>query len=136
MSTVAADNTTIAGTVQLYIDGVGKGDTAKLEQAFDPDARMYGSVGGQRVDIPIKQMIAMAATQPADVNGSYRASIRNVEEEGDAAVAILEEDGFWGTMSFVDFFSFAKIGGDWKIVNKTFAHTGGEMPTASSPPTS
>jgi hypothetical protein len=59
----------------------------------------------------------------------HRASIRNVEEEGDAAIAILEEDGFWGTMSFVDFFSLAKIGGDWKIVNKTFAHTGGEMPT-------
>jgi hypothetical protein len=70
MSTVAADNTTIAGTVQLYIDGVGKGDTAKLEQAFHPDARMYGSVGDQRIDIPIKEMIAMAATQPADVDGS------------------------------------------------------------------
>jgi Putative lumazine-binding len=30
----------------------------------------------------------------------------------------------------VDFFTLAKIGGTWKIVNKTFAHTGGEMPAS------
>jgi hypothetical protein len=130
MSAVIANNTTVAGAVQLYIEGVAKGDTAKLEQAFHPDARMYGSVGGQRIDIPISEMIAMSASQPADADGSYRASVRSVEEEGDAAIAILDEDGFWGTMSFVDFFSLAQIDGQWKIVNKTFAHTGGSMPTA------
>jgi hypothetical protein len=129
MSTVTADNRTVTGTVQLYIDGVAKGDTAKLEQAFHPDARMYGSVDGQRFDIPISDMIAMAASQPADVDGSYRATIRTVEEEKDAAIAILEEDGFWGALSFVDYFSLANIDGSWKIVNKTFAHTAGSMPT-------
>jgi hypothetical protein len=129
MSTVTADNRTVTGTMQLYIDGVAKGDTAKLEQAFHQDARMYGSVDGQRFDIPISDMIGMAASQPADVDGSYRATIRTVEEEKDAAIAILEEDGFWGALSFVDFFSLANIDGSWKIVNKTFAHTGGSMPT-------
>ncbi|TML20371.1 MAG: nuclear transport factor 2 family protein [Actinobacteria bacterium] len=129
MSTVTADNRTVTGTMQLYIDGVAKGDTAKLERAFHQDARMYGSVDGQRFDIPISDMIAMAASQPADVDGSYRATIRTVEEEKDAAIAILEEDGFWGALSFVDFFSLANIDGSWKIVNKTFAHTGGSMPT-------
>ena len=33
MSTVTTENETIVGTVQLYVDGVAKGDTAKLEQA-------------------------------------------------------------------------------------------------------
>jgi Putative lumazine-binding len=27
-----------------------------------------------------------------------------------------------------DFFTLAQIDGAWKIVNKTFAHTGGELP--------
>lgn len=130
MSTVTAENTTVVGAVQLYIEGVAKGDTSKLERAFHPDARMYGSLGGQRFDIPITEMIAMSASQPADTDGSYRASIRNVEEEGDAAIAILDEEGFWGALSFVDFFSLAKIDDQWKIVNKTFAHTGGELPSA------
>jgi len=38
------------------------------------------------------------------------------------------EEGYWGTVSFVDYLSLAKIDGTWKIVNKLFAHTGGEPP--------
>jgi hypothetical protein len=50
---------------------------------------------------------------------------------GDAAVATLAEEGCWGQVSFVDFFSLARFDSTWKIVNKTFAHTGGEMPQPS-----
>jgi hypothetical protein len=129
MATVATENQTVVGTVQLYIDGVAKGDTAKLEQAFHELARMYGDVDGQRLDIPIAEMISMVASQPADVDGSFRGSIRTVDEEGDAAIAIVDEEGFWGALSFVDYFSLARTDGSWKIVNKTFAHTGGSLPS-------
>ena len=125
MSTVAAGNETAVGTVQLYIDGVGAGDAAKLEQAFHPDARMYGAVDGQRYDVPISEMITMIAAQPADTDGSV-----DVAEEGDAAVVTIEEHGFWGVLSFVDYFSLARIDGSWKIVNKTFAQTGGSLPAS------
>jgi hypothetical protein len=47
---------------------------------------------------------------------------------GDAAVAVVSEDRCWGSVSFVDILSLSRIAGDWKIVNKTFAHTGGTMP--------
>jgi hypothetical protein len=30
----------------------------------------------------------------------------------------------------VDYFSLARIDGVWKIVNKTYAHTGGEPPSS------
>ena len=86
MSTVAATNRTVTEAVQLYIDGAATGDTAKLEQAFHPDARMYGAVDGQRFDIPIAEMIAMIGSKPADVDGSFRGSIRSVEEIGRAHV--------------------------------------------------
>ena len=39
-------------------------------------------------------------------------------------------EGFWGTLSFVDFLTLSRSDGRWRIVNKTFAHTGGEMPAA------
>jgi hypothetical protein len=45
-----------------------------------------------------------------------------------AATVQLEEDGYWGGVSFTDFFSLARIEGEWLIVNKTFAHTGGDPP--------
>jgi hypothetical protein len=128
MSAVAAGNETAVGAVQLYVDGVAKGDAARLEQAFREGAWMFGTVGGQRLDMPITEMIKMIAAKPADVDGSFEATVRSVEEEGDAAVVILEERGFWGALSFVDYFSLARIDGRWKIVNKTFAHTGGTLP--------
>ena len=128
MSTVAAGNETAVGAVQLYVDGVRTGDAAKLEQAFSEGSWMFGTVGGKRLDMPITEMIKMIEAKPADTDGSFQANVRSVEEEGDAAFVTLEEEGFWGALSFVDFFSLARIDGSWKIVNKTFAHTGGEMP--------
>jgi Putative lumazine-binding len=56
-----------------------------------------------------------------------RASSRS-KQVRDAAFAVLEEEGCWGTVSFTGFFTLARIDGAWKIVNKTFAHTGGEPP--------
>ena len=129
MSTVAAGNDTAVGAVQLYVDGVAKGDAAKLEEAFNDGAWMFGTIGGQRLDMPISEMIKLVVDKPADVDGTFRATVRSVEEEGDVAVVTLEEEGFWGTLSFVDFFSVARIDGSWKIVNKVFAHTGGTPPS-------
>ena len=114
--------------LQLYIEGSAKGDVAKLKEAFHPDSRMFGSLGGQRIDIPIEAFFELAAKGPADTAGNYRARIVSVTQVGDAAVAVVAEDGFWGRVSFVDFFSLAKVAGRWLIVNKTFAHTGGEPP--------
>jgi hypothetical protein len=128
MSTVATGSETAVGAVELYIEGVASGDAAKLEQAFREGAWMYGAIGDKRFDMPISDMIKFIQAQPADADGSFRATVRSVEQEGDVAVVMLEEQGFWGALSFVDFFSIARIDGRWQIVNKTFAHTGGSLP--------
>ena len=122
------DYDAVAQTVQLYIDGAANGDTAKLEKAFHPDGRMFGAMADQRVDLPIADLIAMSRKHPANSAGNYRGRLTQVVQVGDAAVATVSEDGFWGKVSFVDFLSLARIDGTWKIVNKTFAHTGGEPP--------
>ena len=125
---MSADRDAIAQVVQLYIDGSRTGDAGKLKEAFHEDARMFGHVDGNRFDIPIQQYFEIAASAPMDVVGTYKADITSIEQVGDAAVATLAEEGCWGAVSFVDYFSLARIDGSWKIVNKTFAHTGGEMP--------
>ena len=88
---------------------------------------MFGSLGGHRYDVPITDMIAMVGESPLG-SDSYEARITSVEQIGDAAVVRLEEDGCWGSVSFVDWFTLAKLDGEWKIVSKLFAHTGGELP--------
>ncbi len=43
-------------------------------------------------------------------------------------MAVVAEEGYWGSVSFIDYFQLAQIDGTWKIVSKLFAHTGGEPP--------
>ena len=126
----ATDREAITSVIQLYVDGASTGDMAKLKEAFHQDAWMFGSFGGQREDVPIAQMFDEVASQPMNSDGTFSARVTSVEQVGDIATATLEESGCWGAVSFVDFFALARIDGSWKIVNKTFAHTGGEMPTA------
>jgi hypothetical protein len=128
MATTSQETDQITRAVNLYVEGVRDGDAAKLREAFHPDAHMWGSMAGQRYDEPVTELIAMVDGKPVDVDGSFRAHIASVEQTGDAAAVTLTEEGFWGTVSFVDFFSLARIGDTWKIVNKTFVHTGGEPP--------
>jgi hypothetical protein len=128
MATTAQETDQITRAVNLYIEGVGDGDAAKLRMAFHPDARMWGSMAGQRYDEPISELIALVAEKPANVDGSFQARVTSLEQTDDAASATVAEERFWGTVSFVSFFSLARIDGTWKIVNKTFVHTGGEPP--------
>lgn len=124
------DYDAIARVVQLYIDGGSKGDVGKLKEAFHEDARMFGAISGTRYDVPIRAFFDMAAAAPADADGNYKAYIDSVAQVGDAATATVVEEGCWGNVSFVDYFSLARIDGSWKIVTKVFAHTGGEMPAS------
>src|SRR5205823_9748629 len=128
--TTATDQAAIEQAIQLYIDGASKGDPDKIRETFHDTAWMYGSVSGQRFDMPAEQLATTVEKMPLEADGSFEARITAVEQVGDAATVRLEEDGCWGNLSFVDYFALAKIDGTWKIVNKTFAHTGGEMPAS------
>ena len=118
----------IAEAIQLFIDGTARGDRAKLAEAFHPDARMYGAIGAQRFDESMPEFADLVTETPADVAGTYRARIASIDQTGDAACATVVEEGFWGTMSFVDYLSLCRLDDRWRIVSKTFAHTGGEPP--------
>lgn len=117
----------ISAVVQLYIDGAN-GDVAKLEEAFHPSAWMFGHVGPMQTNIPIQEFFAMVASMPGLAGPAYRARVTSIDVVGDAAVATLAEEDYMGC-DFVDYFSLARIDGTWKIVNKTYAHTGGQPPS-------
>jgi hypothetical protein len=122
----ATERDAITGVVELYVEGSRTGDAEKLRQVFDERAWMFGTLGGQRIDVPIAEMFAMVEEHP--MGDSYEARVASVDQVGDSAIARLDETGCWGSVSFTDFFGLSKIEGTWKIVSKTFAHTGGEMP--------
>jgi hypothetical protein len=124
---VVSDYDALHQVLQLCTEGEAEGDVTKLREAFHADARMFGSLAGERYDVPIEELFALAESAPADT-GNYRSRVLSVQQTGDAAVGVVAEEGYWGTVSFIDYFQLARIEGDWKIVSKLFAHTGGEPP--------
>jgi hypothetical protein len=84
----------IARVLGLYMDGSARGEVSKLEEAFHTDARMFGSLGGQRFDVPIQTLFEITAHGPADTAGRYRGRILSITQVGDAAMAAVAEDGF------------------------------------------
>ena len=124
---VVSDYDAICRVLQLCTDGEAKGDVAKLREAFHADARMFGAISGERYDVPIEELFSLAESEPADT-GSYRSRVLSVQQTGDAAVGVVAEEGYWGSLTFIDYFQLARIEGDWKIVSKLFAHTAGEPP--------
>src|ERR671933_2898465 len=124
---VVDDYDAIQRVLELCTEGEAKGDVTKLREAFHPEARMFGSLAGERYDVPIEELFELAQSAPADT-GNYRSRILSVQQRGDAAVGVVAEEGYWGTVSFIDYFLLARIEGDWKIVCKLFAHTAGEPP--------
>jgi hypothetical protein len=124
---VVRDYDAICRVLQMCTEGEANGDVAKLKEAFHEDARMFGSIAGERFDVPIAELFALAESEPADT-GSYRSRVLSVQQTGDAAVGVVAEEGYWGSVTFIDHFQLARIDGEWKIVCKLFAHTGGEPP--------
>jgi hypothetical protein len=116
--------------VQMFLDGEAKGDAAKLQEASHADARVFGSVAGTRYDMPMAEFIELAVKEPGDT-GSHRACIRSIQRTQDAAVAEVAEEGYWGSLSFIDYIQLAQFDGNWKVVSKLFAHTGGDLPAST-----
>src|SRR3954453_5766065 len=124
---VVDDYDAIHRVLQLCTEGEAKGDGAKLREAFHADARMFGSLAGERYDVPIEELFELAESAPADT-GNYRSRVLSVQQTGDAAVGVVAEENYWGSISFIDYFLLTRIEGDWKIVCKLFAYTGRELP--------
>jgi hypothetical protein len=112
--------------VHLYIDGAN-GDVAKLEEAFHTEARMFGHIGPMETNIPIQDFFKLVGDMPGLCGPSYQAKISSIDVVGDAGFAVLVEQDYMGC-DFIDYFSLARIDDRWQIVNKTYAHTGGEPP--------
>lgn len=112
----------ITKVLNLYIDGAGNGNADYLWSAFHESARWFGSLDGLDWDIDKDEFTAIMVEQPGNSSSS---KIVDIQIAGTAAIATVEEEGFWGTLSFTNFFTLAILEGRWQITCKTFAHTGG-----------
>ena len=112
----------VTRVLNLYIDGAGNGNADYLWSAFHESARWFGSMAGIEYDLDKDGFTALMVEQPGNPSS---AKIVDIQIAGTAAIATVKEEGFWGTLSFTNFFNLAILDGRWQITCKTFAHTGG-----------
>ena len=127
---VVADYDAICRVLQLCTEGEAKGDVAKLREAFHADARMFGSIAGTRYDIPIEELFELAESEPADT-GTYRSRILSVHQTGDGAVALVAEEGYWESLSFIDYFQLARTTGTGRSSASCSSTPAGSPPRGS-----
>ena len=119
---MSQDTTEVTRVLNLYIDGAGNGNADQMNEAFHSSARWFGTVDGTDYDLDKEGFVTYMVGTPGKPTS---AKIVDIQIAGTAATATVQEEGFWGTLSFTDYFQLAKLDGRWQITCKTFAQTGG-----------
>lgn len=119
------DGKDVAGVrevLQRYTDATYRADVESLRDLFHPAALMTGYLGDDVIVGDPSPFLTDLRDHPsmADTNVSYKADIADVHLAGRVASARVEESGFFGATSFVNYFHLLEVEGEWRIVSKTF----------------
>ncbi|CAM4140181.1 hypothetical protein EWU23_07080 [Cytophagaceae bacterium 50C-KIRBA] len=113
----AQDDDAIKSTVNAYLDGITKGDTALLGKAFHPTAilRTFNASTGKIQDFPVRNFIR---NTPA---GGAKATTKLVAYSyaGISATATVELE--FQDFKYIDLLSLLKVNDEWKIVCRVFS---------------
>lgn len=112
----------ILAVVQVYLDGLYEGDTAKLRQAFHPAAHLFSATEDKLVDVPLDQWCEMVAGRPSPQSkGQSREyeRILSVDLTG-SNTAMVKLNCAIPPRLFTDYLSFIKLNGRWQVINKTY----------------
>jgi hypothetical protein len=116
--TEAEEREAIAKTIQLYFDGMVERDRVKLDQAFDPSARLIGYRGDQFTVTPYEQWASGTSQGTPRNPADFDNRLLNIEFKGYMALATTEL--FWPGVYYYDYLTLLKMDGQWKIVHKSW----------------
>ena len=101
-----------------YFKAQSTGDGSHLKGTFVDEGRMMWVADNKLQMRTSAEYIGGFRGQPPADEAKRKRRVLMVDVTGDAAVAKVELD--FPDVTFTDYFSMLKIGGDWKIVNKSF----------------
>lgn len=107
-----------------YIDAVYRADVGALRNCFHPAAIMSGYLGAELLTGGPGRFFEDVAGRPSmeSTGAPYVAEVGSVEVDGGAASVRIDETGFFGALSFANWFHLIKgEDGAWLIVSKLFA---------------
>jgi hypothetical protein len=112
------EKASIAKTIQYYFEGMMDRDKSKLDQAFDPSARLIGYRGDNFTVTPYEEWAGGTAKGEKRNPTDFQNHLVGIEIKGYTAIAKTEL--FWPGIYYYDFLTLVKVDGIWKIVHKTW----------------
>ncbi len=124
MQDEAQDVRDVRAAAARYVDATYRGDVEALRACFHPSAAMSGYLGDELLTGGPERFFEDIASTPSmeSTGAPYVAETVSVEVVGDAATVRVDETGFFGTMSFTNWFHLIRTEDDeWLIVSKLFS---------------
>lgn len=112
----------VRAVMERYVEAVYKADVGTLREIFHPQAVMSGYLGDMLLAGPPEPFLVDIGGRPSmeSTGAPYKAEILDIHASARTASLRLEETGFFGTTSFVNYFHLVNTGSQWKILAKTF----------------
>lgn len=113
----------IVDTVQIYLDGLFEGDTAKLRQSFHPASSLFAvAADGKLVNMPREEWCKMVESRPSPkATGLTREHERilSIDITG-PNTALVKLNCAIAPRFFTDYLSLIRLDGRWQVISKTF----------------
>ena len=112
----------VRAVMERYVEAAFKADVDTLRDLFHPAAVMSGYLGDNLLAGSPEPFLADVGGRPSmeSTGAPYKADILDIHASSLTASLRLEETGFFGVGSFVNYFHLLNTDGEWRIVSKTF----------------
>jgi hypothetical protein len=113
----------VLAVMRRYTDAAFRGDADGLRACFHPEAVMSGLLGEQLLVGSPEPFFTDIAGHPSmeSTGAPYEPTVVSVDVLGRVAGVRVDETGFFGAMSFANWFHLLKgDDGEWRIVSKAF----------------
>lgn len=111
----------LTAAVQRYLDLMYDADVARFDAVFQPTAQLHGFRDGQMTMIPAATFKQLLAGRPSvqAVGAPREETIRALDFASDTQ-AMAKVRVRIDTIVYVDYLSYHRIGGDWRVTAKSF----------------
>lgn len=112
------DYNAVIETASQYVEGLRAGSVATIEQAFHPDAVMYGFTNGQLLGGPISNLYRFVETNGDAPDITTRLDVLAITPTTAVVRVDMEKDAIGA--DYNDYLTLLKVDGNWKVIAKVY----------------
>lgn len=114
------DHETVIATVSEYCQGVYRGDLALLRKVFHPKAALFAEVRGQPYYRTLYDYLTVVSNRESPQALGEPFNMRPITIEVTHEIAFAKVFCPMYDYRYIDYLSFVRQDGEWRIVNKLF----------------